>query len=209
MSFNRDVIAKIKAGDDAGMENLCAMLKSMCLRRTKDTISGILPARREEIKYLEFSSDERALYDSYKKYNWDLPQHTTGVNTLQVQLSLRLICDHGKDLLPQGELELLCSNCKVRLGGWEAVFGSQIPCVHRALCQRCTYNLEATDDKEVETLDLGCQQCFESRRPLGNSMLAAFPNYQGPSTKVRTLIASIHQCTSADYAASVYPVSKQ
>lgn len=187
------------------MINLRAMLKPVCLRRTKDTISGNLPARREETKYLEFTDEEKPLYDTHKRKlsNWDFSR----TNTLRELLKLRLICNHGKDLLQHGDHILLCSNCETQLSDWE-MEADQIPCSHRALCQGCMYNLEAAD-KEVENLDSGCQLCFESQNMLGPSMQAAYPYYQGPSTKVRTLIASINECTMEDIAKSVYPISKQ
>lgn len=188
------------------------MLKSVCLRRTKDTISRSLPTQREETKYLEFSYDEKTLYDNHEKKIscWNFAPHTTRENTFRVLLNLRLICNHGKDLLSQGELEFVCSKCEVQLKDWRMEFEDQIPCAHRALCRGCMYNLETADDKELgNVLDSGCQLCFASQNMLGNSMWTNFPNYQGPSTKVSALIESIRQRTSEDIAASIYPISKQ
>lgn len=198
-------MAKLKAEDDVGMMNLRAMLKSVCLRRTKDTISGNLPGRKEEIKYLEFTYEEKTLYDNHKQKlsNCNFPR----ANTFQELLKLRLICNHGKDLLQQADYTLLCSNCESQLSDWE-MEADQMPCAHRALCRGCMYNLEAAD-KEIGNSDLGCQLCFESQNMLGHSMQMAFPYYQGPSTKVKELIASINRCTLEDIAKSVYPISKQ
>lgn len=192
------------------MINLRAMLKAVCLRRTKDTISGSLPTRREEIKYLEFTYEEKILYDSHKQKlsNWNSLRHPAKANTFQELLKLRLICDHGKDLLQQGDHALFCSNCEIQLTDWEMETADQMPCAHRALCRSCMDNLEEVD-KEVNNLDSGCQLCFETQNMLGNAMQVAFPHYQGPSTKVMALTASIKGCTLDDTATLVYPISKQ
>lgn len=196
-NFDRYIASKIKTGDEAGMENLRAALKLICLRRTKDTISGKLPARSEVIKYLEFAPDERILYNIYKQ-KWDSACSSSTINSFQMLLSLRLICDHGKDLLPQGELEFCCAICGIQLRDWEMGDKGQMPCIHRAICRNCINDLDATDDKDI--LGSGCQLCAGRREILGHCVSAGFPNYRGPSTKVGALAASIKETTSRDTA---------
>lgn len=199
-NFDRHITAKLKAGDASGMKTLRDVLRQICLRRAKDTISGRLPARNEIITYLEFNNRERILYDNHKKKLSTIVKGACD-STFQVFLRLRLICDHGKDLLPQGELEIRCSTCHMQLRDWEMDAG-QISCVHSVICQRCI-NARAIPE-EVDTFGTGCELCARVQENIGT----AFPNYQGPSTKVRALIDSIKTCTAGDIM-NCEPVSKQ
>lgn len=189
-SFDRLITAKLKAGDDSGMKTLRNVLRQICLRRAKNKISDRLPARSENIKYLEFNSSERTLYDSHKQ-RLNPAINNANCNTFQVLLTLRLICDHGKDLLPQGDLEIRCKGCNVniQLKGLETGGSGQIPCIHRAICQRC---IAVTD--RIGIFGSGCEECARNRE----NIRTAFPNYQGPSTKVQALVDSIKTCIPED-----------
>ncbi|KAF8253085.1 hypothetical protein K440DRAFT_643082 [Wilcoxina mikolae CBS 423.85] len=115
--FNRYIMTPINARQPHGIRNLRAALKPICLRRTKDTISRYLPVRREFIQYLTFSPREEQLYEEHAKKFASLPskivEHTA--ETFRQLLTLRLICNHGYDLLDSSRkepsFEMCCSQC--------------------------------------------------------------------------------------------------
>ncbi|KAH8144389.1 uncharacterized protein LAJ45_11635 [Morchella importuna] len=160
--FDRYITAKLKAGDASGMKTLRGVLRQMCLRRAKDTISDRLPARNENIKYLKFNDRERILYDSHKQ-KLSTTANDACDSTFQVILRLRLICDHGKDLLPQGDLEIRCSTCHMQLRDWEMDAG-RVSCVHSVICQRCI-NARAIPE-DVDTFGPGCPSTYRFNKNL-------------------------------------------
>jgi SWI/SNF-related matrix-associated actin-dependent regulator of chromatin subfamily A3 len=188
-NFDRHITAKWKAGDASGMKTLRDVLRQICLRRAKETISDRLPTRTVNIKYLDFNNRERILYDSHKDKLSSVVKSACD-STFQVLLRLRLICDHGKDLLPRGDVEIRCSTCDMQLRDWEMDAG-QIS------------NIRAVPE-DRDTPSPGCGLCARVQENIGT----AFPNYQGPSTKVQALIDSIKTCTSEDIM-NREPVSKQ
>lgn len=92
---------KNRSGVQHRFKNLRTLLESICLRRTKDIVGILDPT--EELRYLEFNSDERHEYDELQqRYDSIIDTHVSGhgkgVNTAKVQflLRLRLFCNHGK-----------------------------------------------------------------------------------------------------------------
>ncbi|QRV83537.1 hypothetical protein RhiJN_11553 [Ceratobasidium sp. AG-Ba] len=105
-----------KFGQPLGIARLQAIMKSITLRRTKETKKQdgtpilSLPPRRDELRLLQFEAEEKAVYDSYftqskaeftqlSKTNQVMKNY---VGILQKILRLRQICDHyelvkGKD----------------------------------------------------------------------------------------------------------------
>ena len=82
------------------IDRFTQLLDSVCLRRTKDLLH--LPAQKDEIRIVEFSSLERTQYDQTKKIMFRAVRNQVGVydrnSTLgmfQVQLQLRILCNHG------------------------------------------------------------------------------------------------------------------
>ncbi|CEL53826.1 hypothetical protein RSOLAG1IB_06607 [Rhizoctonia solani AG-1 IB] len=105
-----------KFGQPLGIARLQAIMKSITLRRTKETKKPdgtpilSLPTRRDELRLLHFEAEEKAVYDSYytqSKAEFNQLSKTNQVmknyvGILQKILRLRQICDHyelvkGKD----------------------------------------------------------------------------------------------------------------
>lgn len=111
------------------IERLAMLLEGICLRRTIERIN--LPGRREEIRILDFSPDERKQYDNTRKAMQRLiigqideytEQKKFGM--FQYFLELRSICNHGtyqsgfswaKRMLLDEEADPICSITRTSL----------------------------------------------------------------------------------------------
>jgi len=113
--FNMYMMAPFKNADPEVLPKIRLLVDSITLRRLKDTID--LPARHDLIARLEFSEDERKLYDHYAK---DAAQRvktmTAGqdklkgkayMHVLRTILRLRQICAHGADLLSEEDRKFM------------------------------------------------------------------------------------------------------
>ncbi|KAG8931874.1 hypothetical protein FRC03_004298 [Tulasnella sp. 419] len=97
-----------KFGQPLGVARLQTIMKSITLRRTKETKAANgktildLPPRRDELRYLKFDETEKKIYDSfYDESKAEFNQLTKNnevmknyVGILQKILRLRQICDH-------------------------------------------------------------------------------------------------------------------
>ena len=97
-----------KFGQPLGVARLQTIMKSITLRRTKETKAPDgktilnLPPRRDELRYLKFDDNEKKIYDSfYDESKAEFTQMTKNnevmknyVGILQKILRLRQICDH-------------------------------------------------------------------------------------------------------------------
>ncbi|KAG8898849.1 hypothetical protein FRB99_007122 [Tulasnella sp. 403] len=104
-----------KFGQPLGVARLQTIMKSITLRRTKETKAADgktilnLPPRRDELRYLKFDEHERRIYDSFfdeskaeftqLSKNNEVMKNYVGI--LQKILRLRQICDHWE--LVQGK----------------------------------------------------------------------------------------------------------
>jgi SNF2 family DNA or RNA helicase len=82
------------------IERFTRLLDSLCLRRTKDRLH--LPAQLDRIRRIEFSSEEELQYDQTKKTMFravrnqgSVFDHQSTLGMFQVQLQLRILCNHG------------------------------------------------------------------------------------------------------------------
>lgn len=103
-----------------GLNRLGLLIKGTCLRRTKKMIelSHPLPDRREKTTWVELTPKDRKLYSFFEKeaaniasgsyrYNGHPnPNDRQNNNILKLINFLRLICDHGEELLPQSAREI-------------------------------------------------------------------------------------------------------
>ncbi|ROT38635.1 SNF2 family domain-containing protein [Sodiomyces alkalinus F11] len=117
--FNRFIIDPFKNYDAEIIPKLRILVDTITLRRLKDKID--LPPRTDEIIKLDFTPEERQVYDLFEKNAQDrvkvLAGDGTGVgkalgghtyiHILRSILRLRLLCAHGKDLLNGEDLEAL------------------------------------------------------------------------------------------------------
>lgn len=114
-AFTQFILSPFKNADPEILFKLRLLVNSITLRRLKDRID--LPPRHEQIVKLDFSKDERELYewfakDSVNRMNIITKDRAKGlagrtyVHVLRAILRLRLICAHGKELLSEDDLKL-------------------------------------------------------------------------------------------------------
>ena len=113
--FSHYILAPFKDADPEILPKLRLLVDSITLRRLKDRID--LPKRNDMIVRLQFSKEERELYEWFAKDSDNRMRIITGgkkkglggktyVHVLQAILRLRLICAHGKELLSEDDLRL-------------------------------------------------------------------------------------------------------
>ncbi|KAH0557031.1 hypothetical protein GP486_005184 [Trichoglossum hirsutum] len=115
--FTEFILSPFKNANPEILPKLRLLVDSITLRRLKDRID--LPPRRDQIVRLEFSKDERALYEMFAKDSNNkmrvittTQQNNNGLGSkayahvLRAILRLRLICAHGKDLLSEEDLKV-------------------------------------------------------------------------------------------------------
>ena len=113
--FAQFFMTPFKNADPDVLPKLRLLVDSITLRRLKDKIN--LPVRHEKIVRLQFSKDERQLYEWFAKDSANRMKIITGgrkalggksyVHVLKAILRLRLICAHGKELLGEDDLKML------------------------------------------------------------------------------------------------------
>ncbi|KAF8863176.1 hypothetical protein BDZ45DRAFT_712462 [Acephala macrosclerotiorum] len=114
--FAQYIMAPFKMCDPEILPKLRLLVDSITLRRLKDRID--LPARRDHLVKLDFSVEERAIYEIFAKNANDRVKVIVGareksltgksyVHILQSILRLRLICAHGRDLLSEEDLKVM------------------------------------------------------------------------------------------------------
>ena len=113
--FTQYILSPFKNADPEILPKLRLLVDSITLRRLKDRID--LPPRVDQIVKLDFSSDEKILYDLFAKDSQQKVRAVTNekkttfggkayVHILQAILRLRLICAHGQELLSDEDMKL-------------------------------------------------------------------------------------------------------
>ncbi|KAH6635501.1 SNF2 family N-terminal domain-containing protein [Chaetomium sp. MPI-SDFR-AT-0129] len=114
--FLQFIIQPFKAADPEIVPKLRVLIDTITLRRLKDKIH--LPKRTDEVIKLDFTPEERQVYNWFSKTAQDRIRALTGqglgqerivggrtmIHILRSILQLRLICAHGKDLLSEEDL---------------------------------------------------------------------------------------------------------
>jgi SNF2 family DNA or RNA helicase len=114
--FLEHIVNRFKMCDPEILPKLRILVDTITLRRKKDRIN--LPERKEHLVRLDFSADERRLYDVFATMAKEKVTVLTGqrdrmlggktyIHILQSILRLRLICAHGKDLLTEEDLQMI------------------------------------------------------------------------------------------------------
>ncbi|KAJ5175560.1 Helicase C-terminal [Penicillium canariense] len=102
---------------EIGIRRLRKLIAATCLRRTKDHVQDQLrlPSRIEKVHYIDLTHEERRIYDFFKSRasslvgNLSQKSHmdkTSWSTMLSIIGFLRLICNHGGQLLPQAAIEM-------------------------------------------------------------------------------------------------------
>lgn len=116
--FLRYIVEPFKACDPEIVPKLRILVDTITLRRLKDKID--LPPREDLVVKLDFSHDERSIYELFAKNAQDRVKVLAGthnggqalggntyIHILKAILRLRLLCAHGKDLLNDADLDAL------------------------------------------------------------------------------------------------------
>ncbi|TGJ88287.1 hypothetical protein E0Z10_g413 [Xylaria hypoxylon] len=114
--FTQHITAPFKMCDPEIVPKLRVLVDSVTLRRLKDKID--LPPRTDHLIKLDFSPNERKLYQLFEQNAQDKVQVLAAgrermvggkvyIHILQSILRLRLICAHGRDLLNDTDLEMV------------------------------------------------------------------------------------------------------
>lgn len=115
--FTRYIVEPFKACDPEIVPKLRVLVDTITIRRLKDKID--LPKREDLVIRLDFSPEERAIYDMFARNAQDRVKILAGVSNgkglggntyihiLKAILRLRLLCAHGKDLLNEDDLAAL------------------------------------------------------------------------------------------------------
>ncbi|KAL6860125.1 hypothetical protein ACO1O0_004150 [Amphichorda felina] len=115
--FTRYIVEPFKAADPEVVPKLRILVDTITLRRLKDKID--LPPREDLVVKLDFSPDERGVYEMFAKNakervnilagsnNGQALGGNTYIHILKSILRLRLLCAHGKDLLNEDDLASL------------------------------------------------------------------------------------------------------
>ncbi|KAL5594693.1 hypothetical protein BROUX41_001609 [Berkeleyomyces rouxiae] len=114
--FNRFIVNPFKMCDPSIVPKLRLLVDTITLRRFKDKIN--LPKRTDHIIKLDFTDDERYIYQLFAKNAQDRVQALsaggekalsgqTYIHILRSILRLRLICAHGRDLLNEEDLRVM------------------------------------------------------------------------------------------------------
>lgn len=113
--FAQFILAPFKMSDPEILPKLRLLVDSVTLRRLKDRID--LPKKCDTITRLEFSDDERGLYDWFATDSQNRLRiiaseqkkslgGKTYAHILRAILRLRLLCAHGRELLSEDDLKI-------------------------------------------------------------------------------------------------------
>ncbi|KAH8668655.1 SNF2 family N-terminal domain-containing protein [Xylariales sp. PMI_506] len=238
-TFDFWVAKPITTNRPGGFQTLRKLVLATCLRRTKENYSKALelPLKTEKVEEIELSKDERELYDFFKRRSYLIAtmqksqparnnsKQQQGGNILVLIGLLRMICNHGEDLIPAAALavwrnrdpsavswDMLQSSVR-RCGtcGREADSSTmgqepvEFPCQH-ILCEACL--TAATDESDAELPGaLSCAMCNTTKNPPPldhqyGSAVASKTNTTGyqPSTKVQALLRNLTAAKSVVFS---------
>ncbi|KAF5674657.1 helicase-like transcription factor [Fusarium circinatum] len=117
--FDHWISNPIRDNGKEGLRKLRMLVEATCLRRTKSSISQALPPPTVCEERVDLHPYDRALYDFFESEaaknalnlsngystNRIANSVTEKKNVLSLIQNLRLICDHGEDLLPDADIE--------------------------------------------------------------------------------------------------------
>lgn len=118
--FDFHITKPIQKKEQKGFSTLQALVRATCLRRTKESMGVTLnlPSREERTEHVALLRKDQELYDFFKKRIADIVSGTSKINAaapleraknsnvLSSLNFLRLICNHGRELLPQSAIAI-------------------------------------------------------------------------------------------------------
>ncbi|KAF8245042.1 hypothetical protein K440DRAFT_424037 [Wilcoxina mikolae CBS 423.85] len=190
--FQQKIVNPIDAGSPEGLKRLRILVSRYCLRRTKSVLEVRLPAHDLRIEKVVLTPHERNVYDACKKdaailIDKAVSSGTSYSGILQSLMSLRLVCNHGLDLLHAERQERIQSydnsSIHMQLGGFlpeNQMYHQELLCspywvMGEPLAQHYFPMAMDTDTPVVPTIQ--------------EPTVA----YRGPSSKVQALIQNLRR----------------
>ncbi|KAK7190159.1 SNF2 family domain-containing protein [Paraphaeosphaeria sporulosa] len=209
---------------DLAIERFTRLLDSLCLRRTKDLLH--LPEQHSRVRKLEFSAEERMQYEQTKKIMLRAAKNQVGgfdqkstLGLFQVQLQLRILCNHGTfqqpfswnrrkmHLLDEREAmeassgrdgEVTCSACKqtMPLLGAGSMFRRFDEHCRHVLCSECMEESMPEANPGVVTNCPLCSSLWKITSRSANSTFlqqedGRYFRAQGRSSKIQALMEDV------------------
>jgi SNF2 family DNA or RNA helicase len=150
------------------LDRLQSLIRATCLRRTKKLVNDSLklPPYSERVETIELPYQDRELYNFFKQRTSMIAAglHKTGTNKVDglkdtniISLInfLRLICNHGKELLPRSALDAWESRDSSSIE-WEVMQSG------RETCETCNAELEQPDFTASYNSNLDCEHICSS-----------------------------------------------
>lgn len=211
-SFDSWIASPLKRDGQRNMGNLETLIKSTCLRRTKEQLvdvdggeqSGLqLPPRTEQVEWIELEARDREIYEFFKtraaavasgmeKDGKLVSKKERGQNIICLINFLRLICGHGESLLPASALE-----------AWESRHGESVDWQmmqawtdRDSLCRRCGCRLQSRDpstEEDPESLANGDTVCTCSKEGDKSMRKSNSMGSMTPSNKVQALLKNLRK----------------
>ena len=227
--FDFWIATPIKNGRADSLRRLQDLIRATCLRRTKRTLgdSCKLPKRTERIEEVEFHETDQKLYAFFKE---KCARMAEGISTMERNMPeagrrkegnllslinfLRLICDHGLQLLPRSALDAWnardgtsvnwqmmqfcqkrCYICETDINeaDFPASNGSEHRCQHW-ICTNCALQSESIDGEEEL-----CPKCATSPSSRDDpSSPGPEATFLPPSAKIEALLRNLHTEQAAE-----------
>jgi len=205
------------------IERFTRLLDSMCLRRSKDVLH--LPAEQHRVRNIRLSSEERLQYDqtqeimfrAVRNQNGTFDQKST-LGMFQVQLQLRILCNHGTwqqpfswnrrklHLLDEREAmeislgrdgEITCSVCRQPMPAFNSgsMFRRYTENCRHVLCSQCLIQSTPSGHDEIPSKCPLCQPLWnmstESRHFMDASHEDTYFRANGRSSKMEVLMNDV------------------
>jgi SNF2 family DNA or RNA helicase len=220
--FDFWITSPIKSKSPDGFRRLQSLVKATCLRRTKAMIgySLELPRRIEDVEYIDLHPADQELYNFFKTKTANIAAHVTPYNMGAFQPDgfkennilvlinfLRLICNHGKQLLPPSAVEAWkardgefidwkmmrdsrkrCDMCDTDVEEVDVLTsgGLHFHCRH-FICTACTNQQERNTTEE----EMKCPKCVIAPGKGKESRITPAPTLIPPSAKVEALLRNL------------------
>ncbi|KAH7359599.1 SNF2 family N-terminal domain-containing protein [Pyrenochaeta sp. MPI-SDFR-AT-0127] len=212
-----------KTRTSCGFDRLQSLVKATCLRRTKTAIGyslDLLP-RIDEVEYVDLHPADQEVYEFFKTRTANIASGASSIdsqvmssdqakdtNILSLLNFLRLICNHGEQLLPESavvawnardsssvdwemmdESRTKCTLCERDVEDIEsACFGvSTFPCRH-VICLTCAMQ----DECGTIDTELTCPKCrtYQVENKSNCVISSALPRLR-PSAKIEALLKNL------------------
>jgi hypothetical protein len=216
-TFRKYIVVPFEEGGKrrkVAIEHFTQLLDSLCLRRTKDRLH--LPEQRNELRLIKFSTEEKDQYQQTKKMmsravhnNVGIFDHKSTLGLFQVQLQLRILCNHGTyqqpfswnrhklQLLDEredvetslgGDGEVTCSNCRQVMPTYGA--GSRYKrytehCKH-VLCSECIDESKPNTQQSVNSTRDGLEDALPVDCPLCSQSWGSMEGVTQPQSQYST-----------------------